>query len=89
MGDNKKSFIQSALGSVFSVFSEEELKELSNGRKIAICGKVNNPGIIEVPEGATLNEIIQLCGGLINKSNFKAAQIGLPFGGFFNRGQLR
>ncbi|AGF57299.1 MULTISPECIES: [FeFe] hydrogenase, group A [Clostridium] len=88
MVNNNTSFIQSSLGSVFSVFSEEELKQLKDGRKIAICGKVNKPGIIEVPEGATLNDIIELCGGLINKSGFKAAQIGLPFGGFLTEDSL-
>ena len=89
MIDKKTALIQSSLGSVFSVFSETELKELTNNkRSIAICGKVNNPGIIEVPEGATLNDIIDLCGGLINKSNFKAAQIGLPFGGFLTEDSL-
>lgn len=90
MSDKKTTFIQSALGSVFSVFSEEQLKELTgnNKRSIAICGKINNPGIIEVPEGATLREIIELSGGLINKSSFKSAQIGLPFGGFLTEDSL-
>ncbi len=90
MPDKKTAFIQSSLGSIFSVFSEEELKELTGNKKrsIAICGKINNPGIIEVPEKATLNDIIELCGGLINKSTFKAAQIGLPFGGFLTEDSL-
>ena len=90
MADNKTAFIQSSLGSVFSVFSEEELKELTgnNKRSIAICGKINNPGIVEIPEGATLADIIELCGGLINKSGFKAAQIGIPFGGFLTEESL-
>lgn len=90
MADKNTAFIQSSLGSVFSVFSEEELKELTgnNKRSIAICGKINNPGIVEVPEGATLGDIIELCGGLINKSSFKAAQIGIPFGGFLTEENL-
>ena len=90
MTDKKTALIQSSLGSVFSVFSGEELNELthSNKRNIAICGKINNPGIIEVPEGATLSDIIELSGGIINKSNFKAAQIGLPFGGFLTKDSL-
>ena len=90
MTEKKTALIQSSLGSVFTVFSEEELKEITNNEKrtIAICGKVNNPGIIEVPEGATLADIIELCGGLINNSGFKAAQIGLPFGGFLTEDSL-
>ena len=90
MTDKKTALIQSSLGSVFSVFSEEELNELTHSNKlnIAICGKINNPGIIEVPEGATLSDIIELSGGIINKSNFKAAQIGLPFGGFLTKDSL-
>src|SRR5690348_11752632 len=90
MADKKTALIQSSLGSVFSVFSEEELNVIthSNNRSIAICGKINNPGIIEVPEGATLKEIIELAGGIINNSNFKAAQIGLPFGGFLTEDSL-
>ncbi|CEN79188.1 hydrogenase [[Clostridium] sordellii] len=91
MMDNKKStIIQSSLGSVFSVFSEVELKELTddNSRKIAISGKVNNPGIIEIPEKATLREIIDLAGGIIKKREFKAAQLGIPFGGFLTEDSL-
>lgn len=90
MSDKKTSFIQSSIGSVFSVFSTEELEQItdSNQRSIAICGKVNSPGIIEIPEGATLREIIELSGGIINNSNFKAAHIGLPFGGFLTKEDL-
>lgn len=90
MGDKKTTLIQSSLGSVFSVFSEEELKKVSanKNRSIAICGKITNPGIIEVPDKATLREIINLCGGIINKSEFKAAHIGMPFGGFLTQDSL-
>jgi len=90
MLDKNTAFIQSSLGSVFTIFSTEELEEItnSNKRSIAICGKVNIPGIIEVPKGATLREIIELCGGIINNSDFKAAHIGLPFGGFLTQNSL-
>jgi len=90
MIEKMTGFIQSSLGSVFSVFSAEELEQItnSNTRSIAICGKVNKPGIVEISEGATLRDIIELCGGLINNSNFKAAQIGLPFGGFLTEDSL-
>lgn len=90
MGDDKNTIIQSEFGSVFSVFSHELLKEMSekSSRSIAVCGKVNNPGIIEVPENATLADIIELCGGIINKSEFKAAHIGMPFGRFLTDDSL-
>ena len=44
MAEKKTALIQSSLGSVFTVFSEEELKEITNNEKrtVAICGKVNN-----------------------------------------------
>ena len=90
MSDKKPTMIQSERGSVFSVFSEEELKEitLDSGRKVAVSGKINNPGIIDVPNGATLHDIIELCGGILNKSSFKAAQLGIPFGGFLTKESL-
>lgn len=84
-----KTIIQSSLGSVFSVFSEEEIKKITNEkRSIAISGKINNPGIIDVPEGATLVDIINLAGGLLNDRGFKAAQLGIPFGGFLTSDSL-
>lgn len=87
MGYKNNIVAQSLIGSVFSTFSEEELKKTEK-RNIAICGKVNKPGIIEIPEGATLREILNLCGGLVNFSDFKSAQIGIPFGCFLNRKNL-
>ena len=88
--ENKTTIIQSSLGSVFSVFSEEELKKATDKGKriVAIAGKINNPGIIEVPEHATLQDIINLAGGILNNSKFKAAQLGIPFGGFITSERL-
>ena len=89
MGYNKQTLIQSSLGSVFASFSEEELKQLTNdNRKIAISGKVKNPGILDVPPHSTLNDIINLAGGLIDNKGFKAAQLGIPFGGFLTTESL-
>ena len=44
MTNTKPTMIHSNRGSVFSVFSEEELKNMtdSSERKVAICGRVNN-----------------------------------------------
>jgi NADH:ubiquinone oxidoreductase subunit F (NADH-binding)/(2Fe-2S) ferredoxin/NAD-dependent dihydropyrimidine dehydrogenase PreA subunit len=55
----------------------------SKGTKIfALAGKVNNTGLVEVPMGTTLREIIfDIGGGIPGGSDFKAAQMGGPSGG--------
>lgn len=55
----------------------------SKGTKVfAVAGKINNTGLVEVPMGTTLREIIyDICGGIPNGKQFKAAQIGGPSGG--------
>ena len=55
----------------------------SSGTKVfALTGKTKNSGLIEVPMGISLREIIfELGGGLQNDKQFKAAQIGGPSGG--------
>ncbi len=57
--------------------------ENSKGTKVfALAGKVNNIGLVEVPMGITLREIIYDIGGGINKGKeFKAVQTGGPSGG--------
>ncbi|MCC3869675.1 [FeFe] hydrogenase, group A [Terrisporobacter mayombei] len=80
MTNTKPTMLHSNRGSVFSVFSEDELKNMtqSSTRKVAICGRVNNSGIVDVPEGATLADIIELAGGILDKRAFKGAHIGVP-----------
>lgn len=55
----------------------------SKGTKVfALTGKINNSGLIEVPMGTTLREIIfDIGGGIRNGKKFKAAQTGGPSGG--------
>jgi len=55
----------------------------SKGTKIfALAGKVNNTGLVEVPLGVTLRDIIfKIGGGIRNGKKFKAVQIGGPSGG--------
>ncbi len=55
----------------------------SKGTKIfALAGKVNNTGLVEVPLGFTLRDIIfKIGGGIRNGKKFKAVQIGGPSGG--------
>jgi NADH:ubiquinone oxidoreductase subunit F (NADH-binding)/(2Fe-2S) ferredoxin/NAD-dependent dihydropyrimidine dehydrogenase PreA subunit len=57
--------------------------ETSKGTKVfALAGKVNNTGLVEVPMGITLKELIfDVGGGVPNKKKFKAAQTGGPSGG--------
>jgi len=57
--------------------------EKSKGTKVfALTGKINNSGLIEVPMGTTLREIIfDIGGGIKNGKQFKAAQTGGPSGG--------
>lgn len=56
--------------------------ENNHGTKaFALTGNVNNTGLIEVPMGTTLREVIFDIGGGVKGGNFKAVQIGGPSGG--------
>ena len=57
--------------------------EKSKGTKVfALGGNVNNTGLVEVPMGVTLREIVyDIGGGIPNERKFKAAQTGGPSGG--------
>ena len=57
--------------------------EKSKGTKVfALGGKIHNTGLVEIPMGTTLREIIEeIGGGIPNGKKFKAAQTGGPSGG--------
>jgi len=57
--------------------------EKSKGTKVfALAGKINNVGLIEVPMGITLREVIyEIGGGIKDNREFKAVQTGGPSGG--------
>ncbi len=57
--------------------------EKSKGTKVfALTGKINRGGLVEVPLGITINEIIfKLGGGIQKDKKFKAVQLGGPSGG--------
>ena len=57
--------------------------EKSKGTKVfALAGQINNVGLIEVPMGITLREVIyEIGGGIKNGRKFKAVQTGGPSGG--------
>ncbi len=64
--------------------------EKSKGTKVfALAGKVNNVGLVEVPMGTTLREIIyDIGGGIIGGKKFKAVQTGGPSGGVITAADL-
>lgn len=57
--------------------------ERSKGTKVfAVGGKINNTGLVEIPMGTTLKEVIyDIGGGIPNDKKFKAVQTGGPSGG--------
>lgn len=64
--------------------------EKSKGTKVfALAGKINNVGLIEVPMGTTLREVIfDIGGGIKNGKKFKAVQTGGPSGGCLTEAHL-
>ncbi len=57
--------------------------EKSKGTKVfALGGKINNTGLVEIPMGTPLREVVEeIGGGIPNGKKFKAAQTGGPSGG--------
>ena len=64
--------------------------ERSKGTKVfALAGKINNVGLIEVPMGTTLREVIfEIGGGIRNGKKFKGIQTGGPSGGCLSEKHL-
>ncbi|MDR1286028.1 MAG: SLBB domain-containing protein [Treponema sp.] len=64
--------------------------EKSKGTKVfALTGKVKNSGLVEVPMGTTLREIIfEIGGGIKDKKKFKGVQTGGPSGGILTEAVL-
>ena len=64
--------------------------EKSKGTKVfALTGKVKHTGLVEVPMGITLREIIfEIGGGILDDKGFKAVQIGGPSGGCLTKDHL-
>ena len=64
--------------------------EKSKGTKVfALGGKIKNTGLVEIPMGTTLREIIyEIGGGCPNNKAFKAVQTGGPSGGCLTEAQL-
>ncbi len=64
--------------------------EKSSGTKVfALGGKIANTGLLEIPMGTTLREVIyEIGGGIPNKREFKAVQTGGPSGGCITKESL-
>ena len=64
--------------------------EKAKGTKVfALAGKINNVGLIEVPMGTTLREVIfEIGGGIRNGKKFKGVQTGGPSGGCLSEKHL-
>ncbi len=58
--------------------------DTSKGTKVfSLAGNINNAGLVEVPMGITLRQIVyDIGGGIPNRKSFKAVQTGGPSGGF-------
>ena len=63
-------------------FSAIGTKTSKGTKTFALTGKINNTGLVEVPMGTTLHELIfDIGGGILDNKKFKAVQIGGPSGG--------
>jgi NADH-quinone oxidoreductase subunit F len=63
-------------------FIEYGTKDSKGTKTFSLVGNVKNTGLIEVPLGTTLRDVIYgIGGGVINEGDFKAVQIGGPSGG--------
>jgi NADH:ubiquinone oxidoreductase subunit F (NADH-binding)/Pyruvate/2-oxoacid:ferredoxin oxidoreductase delta subunit len=58
--------------------------EATNGTKVfCLTGKIRNSGLVEVPMGTSMREVVfEIGGGIPAEKEFKAAQLGGPSGGF-------
>lgn len=63
-------------------FKKIGIKNNTGTKVFSLVGKVKNTGLVEVPMGTTLNELVyNIGGGIIKDRNFKAVQTGGPSGG--------
>ena len=64
--------------------------ENSKGTKVfALAGRVKRGGLVEVPMGLTINDIVfGICGGIIDDADIKAVQMGGPSGGCIPKNML-
>lgn len=73
--------VPSIISKGFQWFQSFGVEKNYGTKAFALTGNVNNTGLIEVPMGTTLKEIIYDIGGGVTDGEFKAVQIGGPSGG--------
>lgn len=76
------SFIPHLLNNGHNSFSSLGTEQSKGTMVFSLVGKINNPGLVEVPMGMTLRQLIfDLSGGIPKGRKFKGVQIGGPSGG--------
>jgi NADP-reducing hydrogenase subunit HndC len=76
------SFIPKIIKNGSDWFSSIGTKSASGTLVIALTGKINNSGLVEIPMGTSIGKIVHdIGGGVPNNKTFKAVQIGGPSGG--------
>ncbi|UCD83227.1 MAG: SLBB domain-containing protein [Deltaproteobacteria bacterium] len=89
--NNVKSFASTSLilSQGAKLYADIGTKESKGTAVFALAGKVVNTGLVEVPMGTTLRELIfDVGGGIPKKRGFKAVQIGGPSGGCLPESKL-
>ncbi|MEG1310446.1 MAG: NADH-quinone oxidoreductase subunit NuoF [Romboutsia sp.] len=72
-----------------SWFTKYGTKDSPGTKVFALGGKINNVGLVEIPMGTTLREIVyEIGGGIHNNRDFKAVQTGGPSGGCISSNNL-
>ncbi|MGM0650054.1 MAG: NADH-ubiquinone oxidoreductase-F iron-sulfur binding region domain-containing protein [Bacteroidota bacterium] len=69
-------------------FSKTGTKHSSGTKLFSVSGKIANPGIIEIPMGSKISDVISICGGIPNDKELKAIHVGGPSGGFLSLSEL-
>lgn len=83
MTTEKVSELISNLRVEFNDLLEGGIENMPSDKAIDIKGNLNKTGLMDIPEGTSLREIIEkYCGGFTNGKSFKAAQIGDAPGGY-------
>ncbi|SET30135.1 [FeFe] hydrogenase, group A [[Clostridium] polysaccharolyticum] len=82
MKQKRNSMLKSSIGSVFTIFSEQELEEYNkkDGYYVAISGAVKEPSIQEIKKDSTIRDVLESAGGLLEGKKLKAIQVGIPCG---------